>query len=616
MLRWDRENKRMYAYKSELARPSQEVSSEPNNIYKSFLHYKDEMVQDDVVDIFLPALIKAINMGEDVISIADKGIKVTTVNPGFFNDKTHHVMVRFQIPGFTPEKSQFVSVLNLPTISEDGLLEFDSKKYAFIHMLEQEPTISFEANETTNNPQSLKIKTGHRSIWIDDNAKMLKFRMSDRTGQTSKTKYTLIHLISEFANYEGYDIFDIWDEYANFQIINMFNDKNERDYHLIWRGANQASVNAADYGDEIVPRLTGTRVKYDGDIDLSYDCTEIRTELNELLSLDKAVGEVLAKDVESELHPGVIIARSGDVIDSLTIEQFNAEGVYKIYVKKIPNIEGYYLDEDIIINYAPPGLKISDDLREHFPEETGMYTSRFYPRLASPILYGEGEPLTSDMINTIVAFGRSTINIRSKASGGNKKVLNFYEEIISNRQFKGLWIGKTSEEEMDAWYYMDKDKNFVRDNGFYTCYDFVALQSMCVKLFEGKWIERVTNSDVGFRKVLVPLSEQYHRAFEYAVRECFKQMRRKYKTIYQSTPEKYLVEDTIVNEFYPMTKYFFQYLRDEAKCLIPLIADNLHNPISYMSACTKANVYTPNKHSVAATQREIAIGSYGKIDSF
>ena len=59
-----------------------------------------------------------------------------------------------------------------------------------------------------------------------------------------------------------------------------------------------------------------------------------------------------------------------------------------------------------------------------------------------------------------------------------------------------------------------------------------------------------------------------------------------------------------------------KYLRDEAKCLVALQSDNIHNPIAYQSARTKVNVYTANKHSVADSQREIAIGSYGKIDPY
>lgn len=616
MLRFDKDNKRVYAYINELARPSLEVSSEPTNIYKSFRQYIENRVRDDVMDIFLPALLKAINDGEDAIKIDRGSISIKVVNIEYFKDNAHNVFVKFELPGFTKENAEHVSIMKLPTVTEDGIIEWEGKKYAFIHMLEQEPTISYESNETTNNPQSLKIKNGMRSIWIDDNTKMLKLRMSDRAGASSKTKYCLIDLISEFASMEGYDPHEVWSEFANFQIINMFRDDEERDMHLIWKGANQASVNAEDYGTEIVPRLNLTREKYDKTIDTSYDNSAIREELNRLLSLDRAIGEILAKDVISVLNPGKVVAKAGTVIDSYLIDQFNVEGVYKIYIKKIPNIEGYYLDEDIIINYAPNGLKISDELREYFPEEKGMYTSKFYRKMDRPIIYGEGEPLTTSMIETIVAFGMETIKITSSPKGGTKKILNFYEEVISNRQFLGQWIGKTHPGDAQDWWYMDKDNRFRKADGSYTAYDFIALQSFCVKLFEGKWIERVTNADAGFRKVLVPLEEQYHRAFAFAVREAFKQMNRKFKTIYNKEPFKFQKHDLIENDFYPFVKNFFRYLRDEAKCLNPLISDNVHNPVSYISACTKANVYTANKHSIADSQREIAIGSYGKIDPY
>ena len=616
MLQFDEKNKRVYAYINELARPSLEVSDEPNNIYKSFRQYVENRAREDVMEIFMPALLKAINDGPDAIATNRGRISIHTVNDDYHNDKSHHVGVRFELPKHNNESAEEVSIIRIPTVYEDGTIEWESKKYSFIHMLEQEPTISFEENEATDNPQSLKIKNGTRSIWIDDNSKMLKIRLSDRAGASSKTKYCLIDLIVEYALTEGYDPFEIWSEFANFQIINMFKDAEERDLHLVWRGANQASVNAEDYGSELIPRLTLTRERHDKTVDTSYDNSAIREELNRLLSLDRAIGEILAKDVESILNPGKIIATAGTVIDSYLIDQFNAEGVYRIYVKKIPNIEGYYLDDDIIINYAPNGLKISDELREYFPEEKGMYTSRFYRKMDHPIIYGEGEPLTASMIETIVAFGLETISIRTKPKGGTKKILNFFEEIISNRQFLGQWIGKTNEVDAREWWYMDKGHNFKRVNGSYTAYDFVALQSFCVKLFEGKWIERVTNADSGFRKVLVPIEEQYHRAFAFAVRETFKQMNRKLKTVYKTEPQKYLIADQINNEFWPFAKNFFKYLRDEAKCLIALTGDNVHNPVSYISACTKANVFTKSKHSIAASQREIAIGSYGKIDPY
>ena len=62
------------------------------------------------------------------------------------------------------------------------------------------------------------------------------------------------------------------------------------------------------------------------------------------------------------------------------------------------------------------------------------------------------------------------------------------------------------------------------------------------------------NADAGFRKQLVTLSEQYHRAFVYATREAMKQMNRKFKTIWQNNRSYYLIADQIDNEFYPFKK--------------------------------------------------------------
>lgn len=612
MLNYDKNKNILYAYQNELARPKLIPDDKPSVVYDSFQRYLSERASEDVMDVFMPALINAIKCNPDMLKTSPSRVVCKQVDPGKFNDLTHHMTVKFEIPGFNADKAQDVTIVKLPHVDRNGVIEYEGQQYAFIHMLEQEPTVSYEANETTSKAACLKIKNGTRSIWIDDNASQLKVRMSDRSNKSSKTKYTLIDLIVAMAKNEGYEPEELFNEFANFFIINMFKDQSDKLLRLSGMIGNTASVNGIDYKKQLVPRLTLTRIKENGEGDDSYDNTAIRADLNELLSLDRAVGEILAFDVMSELNPDRKLASAGEVVDNNMIQLFNSEGVYKLYVKHIPDIEGYYLSESVIINYAPQGLRITDDLREHFPEEKGMYTSHFYSKMALPIIYEAGEQLTRNMLNVIVAFGKESINVSDKRTGGKIKTLNFYEEIISNRQFPGKDIGRT----FGKWYYMNKDKNFVESDGAYTTYDFMALQSFCVKLFEGKWIDRIVNADAGFRKVLIPIEEQYHRAFCFAVREGFKQMNRKFKEIYRKNKQNFLNRDLIDNEFYPFTKNFWRYLRDEAKCLVRLQGDNLHNPIAYQSACTKVNVYTANKHSIADTQREIAIGSYAKIDPY
>lgn len=612
MLEYDGNKKILYAYKNPYARPALEIDNTNDVAYRSFRQYVEQNCREDVMEVFMPALRSAINQGDDSLTTELGSIEIKQVDPGFFNDRTHHVCVHFNVAGY-PNTGEDVTVMRLPNVLPNGIIEYKGKQYSFIHMLEQEPAISYEANENTNKAASLKIKNSQRSIWIEDDARRLCIRFSDRSGKSSKTKYTLIDLIAAMSQYEGYDINEVWAEFANFTITNMFKDEADKSKHLDYFGQNNGGVNAIDYVEELIPRLTLTRIKPNGQGDESYDNTEIRDVINKLLSLDRAIGEVLAKDVYSVTNPSSTpIAYAGETIDPQMVEVFKNNGVYKLYIRYIPSVEGFYLAEDKMIHSAVRGLKLTKTIREYFPEEKGMYLSRDYIDMEHPIIFSAGEPLTNDMIETIIAFGDDHIKVSAKKNGESPKTLNFFEEIISNKQFDGSSIGRNPGE----WYYLNKSNMFVPNCGAYTTYDFVALQSFAVKLFEGKWIGNVVNSDAGFRKHLVPLAEQYHRAFVYAVREGMQQMSRTFREIYHRTPYKYNSKDEVDNKFYAFEKKFWEYLRDQAKCIVGLQSDNVHNPIAYQSACTKVNVYTANKHSVADSQREIAIGSYGKIDPY
>ena len=604
MLRYDKDKNILYGYKSEIARPPLEVPQKDSVVYKSFLRYKDELCKDDIMTVFLPELLKRIGITQDRMWFEPQYIVPKTFPSGYFHDTDWALTTKFRMYGYQPEDAQDVTIMKIPNVLPNGIIEHEGKEYAFIHMMEQESTMSYEANANNGKPAALKIKNPKRSIQILDDASKLKITFSDRSNKSSKTKYQLLALIGAMAHFEGYNIDDLWNEFANFTIVNCFKDEQQKDFTLLY------SAPDGDYHKELVPRLTLTRIDYSGKGDDSYDNTDIRDVLNNTLCLDRAVGEVLAKDVESVLYPGQILAKAGSTIHANHIEVFEAHGVYKVYIKHIPNIEGYYLKERIFFNSAPAGLKITDELRGYFPEEKGMYLSRDYEKLPLPIIFDEGELLTYEMVKIIAMLGKDSIIVTDKRTGGKKYILNFFEEIISNRQFRGSNIGKPN-----AWYYLDKDLQFVENTGAYTTYDLMALQSFCTKLFEGKWIGLITNSDAGFRKRLVPLHEQFKRAFAFACKEGFSQMSRKLRTIYTSERDKYNYRDKVDNEFFPFSKNFWRYLRDQAKCIVPLTGDNLHNPIAYQSACTKVNVYTANKHSVADSQREIAIGSYGKIDA-
>lgn len=616
MLQYDKKKNILYAYKCDAARPPLIPNTSRNVALESFNEYLNGQLRDDVMNIFMPALWNCLQVGKNLIGTTSDRIEHKQVDPGRFNDLTHHVTVRFNIARADNSQAQDVSIMCLPHVHEDGTIEYDSKRYAFTHMLEQESAVSYKSNEGARKAAELKIKNGSRTFWIYDDAKALKISFSDISGKSSKTKFKLINLIMAMAREEGYDPERIWSEFANFSIVNMFKDEQQRMQTLYYAGGNTDYTNADEYSRDLVSRVTLTRIKKNGSGDDSYNNECVRDGLNQLLSLDRAVGEELAKDVYSVVKPGELLFTAGTIIVDNIVNIMQSNGVYCIYVKRVPNTEGYFLCEDITIMSAPAGLRITPDIRESFPEEDGMYTSHYHSRLAMPIVFEAGSAVTNDMIHTLQALEYDSITVTDNKSSGKMRTLYFYEEVISNRQVQGFRLGKTGEDS-NQWFYLDVNNNWRLNNGSYTTYDFVALQSFCVKLFDGKWMERVVNLDSGFRKRFVPLAEQYHRAFAYAVREGFKQMNQKLRKVYQSTNgHQFLVRDAIDNDFYPFTKYFWQYLRDEVRCVSLLVADSLHNPMAYQSACTKVKVFTANKHSVSDSQRGIAIGSFGKIDPF
>lgn len=620
MLEYNSERNVLYFYKNEVARPDIRKFPEESSVRTSYQDYLANRVADDVKNFFTPTMLR--KLGQDA-RLEVKDIRTSKAfTPGYYNDMSILVQVKFDIPQLEPTQ-QWITIMRIPSVDEDGIVRWEQKEYSFIHMLEQEPTVSYEANATTNKSATLKIKSQMRTLCIQDASK-LTFTLSDRVSYRSNAKknYHLICLVAAMADHEGYDVEKLWSEYAGFSIINMFKDEADKNLHLYFYGGNKNNINASEYVDELIPRLTLERITQNGVGDESYENSLVRDSLNNLLSLDRARGEILAKDVESILEPGTIVAHAGETVDSSMLRLFQRHGVYVIYVDITTSIAGYYLRQNVFVKNVPIGTRIPKSLRHHFPGENGMYTSKDYINLELPVPFMEGEYLTDEILQFIKAVGYTTILVSDKKTGGRVRTFNFYEEIMSNRQFDKSYIpadklGRYKDSE-EQFFYMDANGDFIPNTGKYTAYDFAALLSFCTKLFEGKWVDSTVNADAGFRKVLIPIAEQYHRAFRYACENGLKMIGRTLKEMYKKpeTRIRFYEADGIENSFYPLTKQFWKYLTNEAKCMQLLGSDCIHNPVSYVSACTKVNVYTANKHSVAASQRDIATGSYAKVDPY
>ena len=604
----------LYAYRNELGlEPDLEISEHIDSIMLK--EYCKEQLINDVHEIFIPQLRKVLNIDE--FDLAIKDVVVKQEDAGYFDNKDLCVKVKFVSTAITGE-SEYLTILRIPWVDNTGILWHDRKKYSLIKMLEQEETISF--NDDKAGQEVLKLKTNRGDISIVNTKSGYKMEVSALQSKTSRKKYGLINVLFAMAKAEGIDPIDAFMQFKNIQIVNAFKTNEDMQRATLFYSNNVGSINADEYDDEVVPYLTGTKIHLGGAVNTMYSIKNLRDELNHMLSLDRADGKILAEDVESVLYPGKIVARAGTQITNSLLATLKANGVWKIYVDNTPNIEGYYLATKIFLNHVPIGTKMIPELAPYMPEEKGMYVSKDYDFSENPIIFDDNIILTKSLIDLFIRCGYTQVTVSTKKGNmfgkeeDNKKIY-FSEEIISNRHFKKADVGFTGET-YSSWVYLNEDNQFEECRDFLNTYDIMGLISLFAKLTVGDCRNIVANVDTGFRKRLILLDTQYHRALERCVSEGFKQMNRKFKEVWKADRSRFFNADEMDGNFYPFHKKFFEYLRDDAKCLQMLTADSLTNPVAYVSATTKVNVYTKSSNSVADSQRRIPIGSYGKVDPY
>ena len=537
-------------------------------------------------------------------------------NKGYKVDRDIKIEVcaKFKVKGF--DKSEFVPILHIPYVREDGVIEYNRSEYSFTHMLEQTDGISFNKAVGSKTPPSITLRTNRNTL------KIFPGKQGGPVLTIGKQNYELMNVISAMLRKDGYNtqdkLMDVWNDFADNEIVNLRNPKDIDKFNVRWffSGGSSRRVDAAELTERQAPKLMCLVIDRDESASKMYDTTHLRDTLNDILSLKQAKDKILAKDVEIE---GKVWFKAGSVITNDMIDMCQHHGVYILYVRQDVNIEGSVLAEQIILRQIPVGTLVTNEIEEAFPEEDGMYTKVIHTiregheRGADHLfVLDKGTILTKDHVNLLRSSGIESIKILVLKK---VKTINFYTEILSNKQFKGEWIGK----ETGKWYYLDSTGKYIEQLGTgYTSYDMLALWSYAVKAFRNDNVIRLPNIDEDFRKSLIPINIQFSRALRYATSEGCAQMKQTFAAYWNDKNKiTYTQADSpLIEKFFAYEKLFWKYLVTESRCVKPIPASALNNPIAYVSELTKANVFVASKNSISDTQRRIAIGSYGKIDPY
>lgn len=627
MLRFDEDRKILYAFKNDVSVGVEDVE-ETNVDYESFKKYISEQVKEDVQNIFLPRMREALKVDELDLTIDD--IEVRQVDRGYFDDKDYHIRIKWgswrNFKNHSKYNNEWISIMRIPMVDEDGIIYHDESRYALIKMLEQEETVSFDGS--TQGEEKLKIKTNGAAVTLINSPSGIQLELSTIKSKSSRKHYKALYAMAAKMRDETDDMdspMALWKDFADYSIKKTINN-NKLEKSLYLYGGNSGSIDASEYVDRVVPFLRGYFINSDGDVSPTetYCIKGLRAELNEILSLKRAIGKILARDVYSEINPGHLIAKRGEQVSDYLVKKMEAQRVTKIYLESSPNVEGAFLARHLFIDGLKKGTKIIPEIEKHLPEEVGMYTSRNYNFKAEdkePITLYPGTRITMQLIDLLRECGAESIFITNDENGNtdNETELYLMEEVISNRHFTkdnlGESISKKDLDKVESWFYVDWNGEVKPAQDYLTAADLQALISLFSKLCKGQYKNTVSNIDTGFRKELVMLDTLMHRAFRYACKEGFKQMTSTFKELWKD-PAKFFVRDEMDNYFFPFHKAFFKYMRDNTKSLQVLSGDSLTNPISFVSATTKINTYVKDKNSVADEQRRIAIGSYSRVDAY
>lgn len=591
MLNYDASENILYAYKNKYVEPIPDnCIISPDKV--SYDEYFGKQIYEDIKTLFMPTLRKMCGLEEDSAELYIEDIKATPYCD-YMGQQSMYYKVKFGSykSGGT---SEYVTVFKAPVMDDFGVLSREGSDYAVIKLLEQDEVISYEPNA-----KKLKIKFPRGDISIKAGTQEPIINIS-RFKQTSGQKnFSAINLLFAMCENEGVDSERLYKQFTNNQLSNRFNTVDGSDDRLLdaieYLGGNVGSINAGDYFEQVIPAIKSEQ----------YDVSDLRGELNKLLSLDRALGKILDEDVPTSAGYTV---PAGTVITQSVLNILKSDKVTCIHVKHTPNMLGYFTAEIISIPFIRRGTKIIDIIRRFLPEETGMYVSRDYDLRETPIQIMYGTQVTEGFMELLAYNDFPDVLLVPKVETTRPPLrVNFRYEVMTNNHHyvNGEWV------------YIDANGVQQPQQQYLTAHDIAALMSVTQLLFMGQDWGTVTNSDIGFRKRIVMPGELFHRAFEMSVKNFYRTMRYKFKEMWNGAHAVNLfIDDAISNQFYPLHAEWWKVLNRDYRVLELLDVDDKTNPVSYMSALTKIVSFVKDKNSISGSMRDISLSQYGKIDPF
>lgn len=527
------------------------------------------------------------------------------------NQMQYSVFVKLWFSSTGEETPEFC-IFKLPYMDRFGKLEYSGNEYCLISTLVQDATISYDIkSDGTKKQLKLILDNGFNLLFSTMSSKgfVLEFK-----SQYKKVNIDILGLLCGLLYEQGKDYnfivdphvylrgYDNVDKLAIHDItIDEYGDTVY--YNTIFRNSYFCNfVKVSELPAMVLEhqRLISEYKLFEVLSSDKYSLSSIRPQLNEMLSLNRAIGCSLSRDIicgEYEFIYGTIV--SEEMLRVLKRYKINT-----IFVQDVPDKIGYYLAESVRLPMLMRGTKLPDELKE----ELGVASTYLPYDVKAGVTVHKNTVVTEELLDTFSYNGISCIKIKKTASSSVFEYCYFEREIVGNSHYMKCDIEDTNSKE---WVYVSDDGEILPMQENLTHWDVIAIISLFSNFVIGKDMECISNVDMGLRKRVDLTAELFSRSFRRCLKSYVKKMANTFRKLI-TTPNgrKTLVdEEMLENKFFGLTA---EWWKDLYKSKVVVAIDYM-NPIATASSMTKCNTILAKKKAVSDGIRMLSMGHYGRL---
>ena len=321
-----------------------------------------------------------------------------------------------------------------------------------------------------------------------------------------------------------------------------------------------------------------------------------RDSLNEALQIDSCLSQILSRPL--------LGYSAGTVITQEMLKEFKKNKINCVYVKDIPKVNGWILDEYISITRVPKGTPnckfLQKDPRFINERDNAYLSDDFIATGSNVILFTPGDKLTVEDLEFLSLLEDIDCIRCKRSAGATPKEFYFEREILGNHSFRAVDVYDNLPQGVQAedWVYTYPTEE---DSEHLNLYDLQAIFSLMARIYT-TGTSPILNKDTSYLKKVNLCGDTFSIYFRRSVTNFLRAVSRKV-SMFMS------LRTTDENIFYGLYSDWRKSLL-EGKVLVS--ADTI-NAMAEMSQVCHVSTLLNNSASVDDAMRNLAIPYFGRI---